>query len=355
MKNPYGERLRKVCTSLQRRNLEALLVTHAANRYYLSGFELHDPQCNESAGCILVTADQEAWLMTDARYKDTAARIWPAERIFIYSGNKNEEICAFIRDRAIRKPGIEAGSMSVSQYKALGAGLDPVPTKNIVEEVRVIKDRTEIKTLKKSCALNHRVFAELGAVIAPGMSEAELAWAIEKKFRDNGASELSFATIVAAGPNGALPHAIPDTTRISENSPLLIDMGGRVDGYCSDQTRTFWVGDNPSTAFGETLNYVQEAQRIAIEHYLPGRPVKEADQAARGFFKKHGLENYFTHSLGHGVGLETHESPGIGPRSTAIFAPGMVVTAEPGLYYPKWGGVRWEHMVLITEDGHEVL
>ena len=351
----FQKRRHHLAKALQKRNLSALLVTHAANRYYLSGFELHDPQCNESSGCILVTGEGDYWLFTDSRYKDAASRLWPEDRIFIYAGGKDEQMATWMRDHGIRTLGIEAGSMSVAQYKVLGKTLDLVPTKNLVEELRVIKDEAEIEILRRSCALNHHVFSQVASMLAPGMTEADLAWKIERLFREQGASELSFDTIVAVCPNSALPHAIPGETVTTSDCPVLVDMGGRLDGYCSDQTRTFWVGDTPSTIFQDTLKHVQEAQQIAIEHYLPGKSIKEADKAARGYFDKHGQGSHFTHSLGHGVGLETHEPPAVGPRSRTEFRPGMVVTAEPGLYYPEWGGVRWEHMVLITEHGHEIL
>ena len=354
--NPtYQARQKRLCASLQKNNLPALLVTHAANRFYLSGFELHDPQCNESAGCLLLTSEGDAWLMTDSRYLDAAKRFWPEDRIFIYSGPKDEQIAAFIRNQNIRTMGIESVSMPVIQYKELGKTLDLVLTKNLVEDLRVIKDASEIKALRASCALNHRVFTQLQDLLIPGLSEATLAWKIEQLFREQGASELSFETIAAVGPNAALPHALAGTTLITDNCPVLIDMGCRLDGYCSDQTRTFWVGDTPTPVFKDTLHQVQEAQQEGIRHYLPGRSIQEADAAVRSYFAQHGVEKYFTHSLGHGVGLETHEPPSVGPRSQAVFQPGMVVTAEPGLYYPRWGGVRWEHMVVITEDGHEIL
>ena len=354
--NPtYQIRHERLCASLQKNNIQALLITHAANRFYLSGFELHDPQCNESAGCLLLTAQGDAWLMTDGRYRDAALRLWPEDRLFIYSGRKDEQITTFIRDRGITALGIEAAAMPVVQYKELGKKLDLFLTRNLVEDLRVIKDQEEIKALRTSCALNHKVFSQLPHILKPGLSEASLAWKIEQLFREQGASELSFDTIAAVGPNAALPHALPGTTEITDNCPVLIDMGCRLDNYCSDQTRTFWVGDRPAPLFTETLLQVQEAQQEGLRHYRPGTPIKEADTAVRACFEKHGVKEFFTHSLGHGVGLETHEPPSVGPRSLAVFQPGMVVTAEPGLYYPAWGGVRWEHMVVITEDGHEVL
>ena len=355
MNTTYQARQQRLCASLQKNNLTALLVTHAADRFYLSGFELHDPQCNESAGCLLLTAEGDAWLMTDSRYLDAAKRVWPEDRLFIYSGLRDEQMATFIRNLGIRSLGIESISMPVIQYKELGKTLDLVLTRNLVEDLRVIKDEAEMTALRTSCALNHRVFDQLQHLLKPGLSEAMLAWKIEQLFREQGASELSFETIAAVGPNAALPHALAGSTQITDNCPVLIDMGCRLDDYCSDQTRTFWVGDLPTPVFTETLALVQEAQQEGIRHYLPGTPIREADAAVRSYFTKYGVEKYFTHSLGHGVGLETHEPPSVGPRSEAVFQPGMVVTAEPGLYYPRWGGVRWEHMVVITEEGHDVL
>jgi Xaa-Pro aminopeptidase len=351
----FQKRRHRLARSLQKNNIPALLVTHAANRYYLSGFELHDPQCNESAGAILVTQEGDAWLLTDSRYRDAATRLWPEERIFIYAGGRDEHIATWIHDLGIRNLGIEAVSMSVAQSRILEQKVDLVCTKNLVEDLRIIKDSAEIKALKQSCALNHQVFSQIESLLVPGLTEADLAWKIERLFREQGASELSFETIAAVGPNSALPHAIPGSTVVTRDCPVLVDMGCRLNGYCSDQTRTFWVGDNPSQVFQETLKRVQEAQQVALQYYKPGEPIKKADQAARSFFDTQGQGAYFTHSLGHGVGLETHEPPAVSPRSQLEFRPGMVVTAEPGLYYPEWGGVRWEHMILITEDGHEVL
>jgi Xaa-Pro aminopeptidase len=203
--------------------------------------------------------------------------------------------------------------------------------------------------------LNHTVFEQVREMLAPGMTESEVAWAIEKLYREQGASELSFSTIVGVGPNGALPHAIPGRDRIEENCPVLIDMGCRLQDYCSDQTRTFWVGDAPSPVFLRTRDLVRKAQDLAVSAMGPGMTAKEAYEVARDFFRRQGVDQYFTHGLGHGIGLETHEGPALSPLSSAVLEPGMVVTVEPGLYYPEWGGVRWEYMVLVTESGVEVL
>ena len=157
------------------------------------------------------------------------------------------------------------------------------------------------------------------------------------------------------GPTAALPHATPGQTRLEPETPVLIDMGGRLNGYCSDQTRTWWIGENPSDEFRRTLDLVQEAQSRAIARIEPGATTAELHATAREYFAQHGAAEHFTHSLGHGIGLETHEGPGVGPIRPVMLKPGMVITVEPGLYYPRWGGVRWEHMVAVTENGHEVL
>ncbi len=341
--------------------LDALLVTYAANRYFLSGFELHDGQCNESAGMLLVTAAGPDFLLTDPRFKDAALRLWPEADLFIYQGQAREQIRAFLAERLAECASHEAGSlavegraMSVDDFQYYGQTLALAPTHGHVEALRLHKDADEIAAMRRSCALNHAAFAKVPEFLVPGRTEAAVAWDIEKLYREHGATGLAFPTIVAAGPNAALPHAIPGETRIPENGCVLVDMGCRVDDYCSDQTRTFWVGDAPSKAFTETLELTQRAQAAGIAAVQPGAAIKDAYAAARDFFAEHGVAEAFTHGLGHGVGLETHEGPSLSPRGQGVFEPGMVVTVEPGLYYPAWGGVRWEHMLLVTEEGHEI-
>lgn len=353
----FADRREKLRPLLKAEGLDALVVSLDANRYYLSGFELHDPQTNESAGLLLITASGRDYLLTDSRYLDAARRLWAEDGIFIYGGDTRAEIRDFIAGRVTGTVGIEAGAMKVGLFLALqeAPGLTLKPLGGLVEKLRVIKEPEEIEIMRRSCAVNHIVCEATPSFLVPGRTEAEVAWDIEKCFRDNGCSELSFASIVAAGPNGALPHAIPGRDPVPENGPMLVDIGGRLDDYCSDQTRTFWVGEKPSDVFRRTMDLVREAQRLAIEAMKPGAPLIDPYRAAMAHFEENGEGTYFTHSLGHGVGLETHEPPRLGLRSENVLRPGMVVTAEPGLYYPEWGGVRWEYMVLITKDGCEVL
>jgi len=354
----YASRRDKLRYSIMEAGLTALLVSHAANRFYLSGFELHDPQCNETAGWLLITARGEDWLYTDPRYFDAARRVWDENRIFISSGAEREKQRRHIKD-TLQNPGakcgVESKSMSVDTFQYLQQELLVQPTRAMVEALRVCKDAIELQAMERSIAVNHEVFARVPGLLVPGRSEAEVAWDIEKLFRELGASGLAFSPIVAVGTNAALPHAIPGETRIEEGTMVLVDVGGRVDDYCSDQTRTFWVGGTPSERFATTLERVQEAQQKAIEAIKPGMPVHELYDTARNSFARHGVEARFTHALGHGIGLETHEPPSLGPRTTSQLKPGMVITIEPGLYDPAWGGIRWEYMALVTEDGCRVL
>lgn len=353
----HAQRRENLRRLMRARGLDALLVSHAANRWYLSGFELHDPQCNESAGRLVITADGRDWLATDSRYADAAARLWDRDRIRIYGGDAMRDLALLLKGCGSRV-GFEARAISCAHARELGAhvrGLWLEAADGLVERVRVIKDAREVAALEASFALNHALMAWVEKELVPGRSEAELSWAIERFFRDNGASELAFASIVAVGENAALPHAVPGDARVRENCLVLVDAGCRVDSYCSDQTRTFWVGHAQSDVFARTLALVREAQDAALAVMRPGLPLRDAYAAARKVFERAGEAQAFTHGLGHGVGLETHEAPSLSPRAQGVLEPGMTVTVEPGLYYPDWGGVRWEYTVLVEEDGVRVL
>ncbi len=339
---------------MQRQGIDFFLVQSPANRFYLSGFELFDPQCNESSGSLLITLDKTI-LMTDPRYLETGKDVFPAEDIFIYSKNKFEKINEFLKKMEVSNLGFEPEWMSFEFFESLRKEVVPRPVKGLVEGLRMIKDHDEIRLMRESCSLNHKVFKSIEGMLEPGRTETEIAWEVEKMFRENRASGLSFSTIVAGGPRSALPHAIPRDTPLKDDSPLLIDMGCRLYDYCSDQTRTFWIGDNPTDSYKTALDLVIQAQDLVIKKIEPGMPIKDAYGLVRAFFEDKGVFEHFTHALGHGIGLETHEYPSLSPVTKGEFMPGMIVSIEPGLYYPDWGGVRWEYMVLISENGAEIL
>ena len=352
------ERLREL---MRERKIAALLVSHAANRYYLSGFELHDPQLNESAGSLLIMADGKDWICTDARYLDAARRLWDEDHVFIYSVDPAGEIGSLAMGLTGNggQIGFEASAVTLPFYEGLveqigKAGL--VRADGLIEQLRLIKEPEEIRRMESSCALNERLMNWLPTFLQPGLSESDVAWEIERFFRENGAEELAFPSIVGAGCNAALPHYIPSKQELlQENELVLVDVGCRMNAYCSDQTRTFWVGDRPSGRFLRTLEAVKEAQMRGIAAIRPGVPACDVYREARSHFETLGVAEAFTHGLGHGVGLETHEGPSLNSRNTTILRPGMIITVEPGLYYADWGGIRWEHMALVTEDGCRLL
>ena len=352
----FEERRERLKKRLRNRKLPGLLVSLAANRYYLSGFELHDPQCNESAGLLVVTAKGPDILMTDPRYEDAAKRVWDGDDLFIYASDRFRTIPEHLLSRGIGSLAFESSCLDHKAWSKLSRELELEPSEGLVEDLRLIKDDEEAGLLEASCRINHRVMEHVEAVLPDfvGRTEEDLAWDLEKAFREMGAQELSFSSIVAVNENAALPHAIPGDTVIREGDHVLVDCGGRALGYCSDQTRTFWVGERPSDRFLRVRELVQKAQQASLDIIRPGLPIADAYKAARKVFEEEGEEKRFTHSLGHGIGLETHEAPGVNHVNKGEFRPGMVVTVEPGLYYPDWGGVRWEYMVLVTEDGCRV-
>jgi len=341
------------------RGLAALLISLPANRYYLSGFELHDPQPNESSGYLLLLEDGEDLLFTDSRYLEAARRLWKEDNIRIYKSlaSSPQEINRELAGKLTtgKSVGFEAKIMSVAFFEIFSRSIPVKPADGLVEELRVIKDAGELELMRETARLNHRLMEYVPSLLVPGRTEIEIAWGIEQFFRNNGASENAFDPIVAVGPNGALPHAIPGNDQVREECPVLVDVGARLNDYNSDQTRSFWVGTKPTAEFSRALEQVKEAQRLAIEAIKPGKRCADIYFVARNSLAQEEVAKYFTHGLGHGVGLETHESPSLSPRSEQILAPGMIVTVEPGLYYPEWGGIRWEYMILVTENGCEVL
>ncbi|MDL2216237.1 aminopeptidase P family protein [Desulfovibrio sp. OttesenSCG-928-M14] len=351
----FETRREKLRALIHKAGLEALVVTLDANRFYLSSFELHDPQINESAGCLIIGRHGRDWLCTDPRYQDAARRLWDEDRIFIYKGKAMVKINSLLKDHYSGPVGFEAANLSVEAFDQLREGVDLRRAGGMVEALRLVKDAGEIAAMERSCALNHSLMAWLPGVLAPGRSEAQIAWDIEQFFRNHGAEELAFPSIVAINGNAALPHAEPGEDRLDDNCALLVDVGCRLDRYCSDQTRSFWVGDKPDSLFSADLNHIQEAQRRAISLIRPGADCAAIYAAAKNYLDEQGVGDLFTHGLGHGVGLQTHEGPSLGRESPGVLQAGMVLTVEPGLYRPGRFGVRWEYMVLVTEDGHRVL
>ncbi len=350
----YEARREKLRALMHDRGLDALFISYDANRFYLSGFELHDHQFNESSGYLIIMADGKDWICTDSRYLDAARRMWDHDRIFIYAGDIPSQINAHLQGLVRGTIGFEARCMSLDFFEKFSPNLTLDRADGIVEELRIIKSPEEVERMQRACDLNHKLMAWLPSVLVPGRTEKAISWDIEQFFRNHGASELAFESIVAVGPNAALPHHSPSDDIVTDNCSVLIDVGCRLDTYCSDQTRTFWVGDRPTDHFLRALERTQEAQAAAIKALRAGMLCSEAYAIARNVFERYGVADHFTHALGHGIGIETHEPPSHNPRNHTVLRAGMVVTVEPGLYYPEWGGIRWEHMVLIEDEGVRV-
>ena len=344
-------RLTEVRRQMQEQDLPALLITQDQNRRYLSGFK-------GSAGALLITP-QQAILATDFRYWEQAVQQAPDFEIYHARGTERDYLPGLLE--AAGRPtriGFEGNALVVSKFEVMTVTLPDVnwvTTNNLVEQVRWVKDADEIAQTRKAIELAEQAFIDVTARLEPGMTEAQIAWELEAHMRTHGATGLAFDIIVASGPNAALPHHHAADRPIQEGEPITIDWGAELDGYRSDLTRTIVLGE-PDAKFREVYGIVLKAQLNAIEHFKAGISGKEADAFARDVIVAAGYGDYFGHSLGHGIGLATHE----GPRASfmaehEVLPAGTLITVEPGIYIPGWGGVRIEDMVLLKEGGVEVL
>jgi len=242
----------------------------------------------------------------------------------------------------------------VKKLKKLSPTVRLFPLKGFVEELRQVKDKDEVRAMQRSSDLMSDILAEIFATLSPEMTEKQLSWQIEGLAREGGADGLAFPSIVASGPNSALPHAVPMDRKIRAREPITFDVGVKVDGYCCDMTRTIFL-DDPTPKFREIYKTVRQAQLAALKQIRPGLKSTVPDSTARRIIRDAGFGDYFGHSLGHGVGLATHEGPRLGPEKPVVLKEGMVVTDEPGIYIPGLGGVRLEEMVVIEKNGPRVL
>jgi len=342
-------RLEKLRQSLAEENLDAILVTGAENRRYLSGF-------TGSAGHLLISPDR-AVLATDFRYYEQVGREAGAFELARITTTMAALLPELLAEGGIRRLGFEGEYMTVSELQTLNKatdGVEWVPLKETVARLRAIKDEAEIELLRRSAALNDEALDHLTRTIRPGMTEREAAWEIEAYMRSHGASKVAFDLIVAAGPNGALPHARPGDRIIEEGQPVVVDIGCVLDGYCSDMTRTFCLGE-PSAHYLEVWQIVLRAQEATLGAVRAGLSGVAADAAARDVIEAAGYGEQFGHGTGHGVGLAVHEKPRAGRLSEDTLQPGMSLTVEPGIYLPGQFGVRIEDLVIVREDGIENL
>ena len=337
--------------------VEDTFHTHGANRRYLSGF-------TGSVGWLLITLDQ-AFIAVDFRYVEQAEREAPEFTLFRANGGIEKWFAPLLGEANLsgKRIGFEPAGTTVGTYQAMQKAVESLPSAErpqllaappFVEELRTIKEPAEIEALQRAVDVGNQALAAVSQRIEPGWTEKNVAWEIEKHAREHGAAGMSFETIVAAGPWGAMPHAQPRDYAIQAGEPVVIDMGVRVDGYCSDLTRTIVAGE-PDARFASVYDIVLTAQLTAEEMVQAGMSGHEAHMLAHNVIAEAGYGENFGHGLGHGVGLLIHEAPRLARNSPDELKDGMVVTIEPGIYISGWGGVRIEDMVVIENGKARVM
>jgi Xaa-Pro aminopeptidase len=350
----FQARQKKLREHLATTRFDALLISHLSNIRYLCGF-------TGSAGLLLVE-EAGSVFFTDVRYDTQAHDEVKGAKVVIARKAVLPALGEFLGRRRKRARGwtigIEAEHFTIADKNRLTevrpAGVRLKDAPSVVERARMVKDADELQRIRAAVALGAKLFDRALEVLRPGVKETEVAAEMELAARRGGAEEMSFPTIIASGARSALPHGRASDEPIARSGFVVCDFGVILSGYCSDQTRTVWVGPVPEDA-RRAYEAVREAQQAAIAAVRPGIPVGEVDAAARKVLRKAGLGRYFTHSTGHGVGLEIHESPRVADGQREILQPGMAITIEPGVYFPGKWGVRIEDMVAVTAGGCEVM
>lgn len=343
------ERVQKLRKAMSEAGIEALLVGSPYNRRYISGF-------TGSAGHVLLT-HEKSWFLTDFRYRVQAAQQVHGFDIVEYAAEPMESVYELLSERGVGKLAFEQEHVTYGQYLSWSrtlAGIALEPVSSLVEGLRMFKDESELKIMAEAAELADRTFSHITGIIRTGMKELDIALEMEVFMRSHGATSSSFDTIVASGERSALPHGVASDRIVGANEFVKLDFGALYNGYCSDITRTVVVG-KPSDKHREIYNIVLEAQLHALEHIKPGMTGREADALARDVIAKHGYGDSFGHGTGHGLGMEVHESPRLSKMSDTVLQPGMVVTVEPGIYIPGFGGVRIEDDIVLTDSGISVL
>ncbi|MFD2679438.1 M24 family metallopeptidase [Bacillus seohaeanensis] len=341
-------RVERVQRELEKQNAEGLLVTKDVNRRYVSGF-------TGTAGAVLVTKS-EAFFITDFRYAEQAKAEVKEANIIIHKGNLLKEIGLLVDKLALETILIEENGITFKSYLDLKeyTSASLLPSHSLIEKIREIKDSTEMEKMYKAAEIADETFAHIINFIKPGLTEIEVRNELELHMRKLGATSSSFNIIVASGERAALPHGIASHKVIENGDMITLDFGAVYEGYCSDITRTVSVG-KPTEKFQEIYNIVLEALERGTKGICSQKPTKEIDRLARCYIDQHGYGENFGHSTGHGLGLEVHEPLRLSSESEEVLQKGMVVTVEPGIYIPGWGGCRIEDDILVTDNGYELL
>lgn len=346
---PVSTRIERVRECLAGQGLPALLVTGPDNIYYLAGF-------SGSAGALLIT-DTRRFLVSDFRYVQQAAEETPEWEFILAEGPIEASLASLFTDLQLAEVGFEAGHVTCAAYQALAGEQRPYAlraTGDIVERVRIVKDSDEIARIREAVRITDEAYAHLTGLVRPGVTERELALEAEWFMRRHGAEAVAFPIIVAAGAHGALPHAQPGDRAVQPGDLVVVDMGARFAHYCADMTRTFAVAEATPIA-RDIYRICAEAQRAGVEGISAGISGREADRIVRDVIVAAGYGEQFGHGTGHGVGVEIHEAPRLSRLGEGTLPTGAVVTVEPGIYLPGVGGVRIEDLVIVREQGIEIL
>ncbi|GIN85512.1 Xaa-Pro dipeptidase [Heyndrickxia sporothermodurans] len=342
------QKLEKLRNQFSKNGIDGILITSPYNRRYMTNF-------TGTAGVVLIS-ENSAQFITDFRYVEQASKQAVGFEIIQHQGLIHEEVANQIDKLGIRRLGFEQDYVTYSTLQLYEQTIkaELVPISGLIENLRLIKTESEIKILKEAADIADAAFKHILDYIKPGATELEVSNELEFFMRKAGATSSSFNTIVASGTRSALPHGVASEKVIEKGDFVTLDYGALHKGYVSDITRTVAVGE-PSEKLKEIYNIVLESQLLSLEKLKPGMTGIEADAIARDYITEKGYGEYFGHSLGHGIGLEVHEGPGLSVRSDIVLRTGMVVTIEPGIYLPGIGGVRIEDDTLITEDSNEKL
>lgn len=335
----------------KKRGIDGFLISSLSNLFYLTGFD--------GEGYALITKEKNI-LFSDPIYTEQAQKESHQFQVITDKAGEKEartkSIKRIIKKEKIKKMAFEGHFLSYNDFKkyADSFSIELVDGQGAVEKIRTVKDKNEIMKIRKSCRIITDSLEEVTELIEPGLSELDIATELAYTMRKKGAQKEAFEAIVVSGERSSLPHGIPSEQVIKEGELIIIDTGANYQRYNSDVTRTFIIGKE-NTKQKEIYQIVFEAQKRVLEALKPGIKCSEVDEIARGIIRKKGYGDYFAHALGHGVGLDVHESPIVSTNHSTVLVPGMVITIEPGIYLPGIGGVRIEDTVLITEDGYEIL
>lgn len=331
---------------LLEKKIEAFLVTKPENVYYLTGLL--------STAAIMLIGNGKELLITDSRYIGRAIELTSGCEPILCQSALSEAVISEAQKAGIKKIWFEEKHTSVELFKNLSSHLEMVESGSLVEELRLIKDESELDLIKKASVITKEAMKKTINEVKIGMTEREIAAIFDCEIIRSGADSPAFETIVASGKNSAIPHHETSEKKIEDGDIVLIDAGARYRHYCSDMTRSFIVGKRSSEA-EKLITTVKEAYEVAIKSINESANFKDIDFNVRNYIEKAGYKGKFTHNLGHGIGLDVHEAPVLGPKSTTKAAKGMVFSIEPGIYIDVFGGVRIEDTVAITDNGVEIL